>query len=153
MSGHTVRVALTRRLREASHRTLLRSRTTNDWVGNWLCAYPIWSDLGPYRRLKRTTQPILNVGLAGRRTLEAWPGENREFAVQRMCRTLGVSTSGCAGGKRGEQLVRGQGFVWEDAETGANRTLKTVRKTGAKAAASAGRYWHLAAPRGTRTDH
>ena len=42
--------------------------------------------------------------------------------------------------------------VWEDAETGANRTLKTVRKTGAKAA-SAGRYWHLAAPRGTRTDH
>ena len=33
-----------------------------------------------------------------------------------------------------------------------NRTLKTVRKTGAQAA-SAGRYWHLAAPRGTRTDH
>ena len=33
-----------------------------------------------------------------------------------------------------------------------NRTLKTLRKTGAKAA-SAGRYWHLAAPRGTRTDH
>ncbi len=36
-------------MHEASHRTLLRSRTTNDWVGNWLCAYPIWSDLGPYR--------------------------------------------------------------------------------------------------------
>ena len=52
VSGHTVRVALTRRLREASHRTLLRSRTTNDWVGNWLCAYPIWSDLGPYRRFE-----------------------------------------------------------------------------------------------------
>ena len=21
----------------------------NDWVGNWLCAYPVWSDLHPYR--------------------------------------------------------------------------------------------------------
>ena len=36
-------------MHEASHRTLLRGRAQNDWVGNWLCAYPIWSDLGPYR--------------------------------------------------------------------------------------------------------
>ena len=36
-------------MHEASHRTLLRDRRQNDWVGNWLCAYPIWSDLGPYR--------------------------------------------------------------------------------------------------------
>jgi fatty acid desaturase len=36
-------------MHEASHRTLLRDRRFNDWVGNWLCAYPIWSDLHPYR--------------------------------------------------------------------------------------------------------
>jgi fatty acid desaturase len=36
-------------MHEASHRTLLRNRRLNDWVGNWLCAYPIWSDLTPYR--------------------------------------------------------------------------------------------------------
>jgi fatty acid desaturase len=36
-------------MHEASHRTLLRSRRWNDWVGNWLCAYPVWSDLYPYR--------------------------------------------------------------------------------------------------------
>ena len=38
--------------------------------------------------------------------------------------------------------ARQRRVVWEDAETGANRTLKTLRKTGSKAA-SAGRYWHL----------
>jgi fatty acid desaturase len=36
-------------MHEASHRTLLPNRWLNDWVGNWLCAYPIWSDLRPYR--------------------------------------------------------------------------------------------------------
>ena len=36
-------------MHEASHRTLFRSRRLNDWVGNWVCAYPIWADLVPYR--------------------------------------------------------------------------------------------------------
>ena len=36
-------------MHEASHRSLLSDRRWNDWVGNWLCAYPIWSDLTPYR--------------------------------------------------------------------------------------------------------
>jgi fatty acid desaturase len=36
-------------MHEASHRTLLRHRRLNDWVGNWLCAYPVWSDLESYR--------------------------------------------------------------------------------------------------------
>ena len=36
-------------MHEASHRTLFSDRRVNDWVGNWLCAYPIWSDLRPYR--------------------------------------------------------------------------------------------------------
>lgn len=37
-------------MHEAAHRTLLTNRTLNDIVGNWVCAYPVWSDLGPYRR-------------------------------------------------------------------------------------------------------
>jgi fatty acid desaturase len=36
-------------MHEAAHGTLLRSRTANDRVGSWLCAYPVWSDLYAYR--------------------------------------------------------------------------------------------------------
>ncbi len=36
-------------MHDAAHRTLLRNRNWNDWIGNWGCAYPIWSDLTPYR--------------------------------------------------------------------------------------------------------
>lgn len=37
-------------MHEAAHRTLFKNRRVNDVVGNWLCAYPVWSDLYPYRR-------------------------------------------------------------------------------------------------------
>jgi len=37
-------------MHEAAHRTLFKKRVVNDVVGNWLCAYPVWSDLHPYRR-------------------------------------------------------------------------------------------------------
>lgn len=36
-------------MHEAAHRSLFADRKVNDWVGNWLCAYPIWSDTRPYR--------------------------------------------------------------------------------------------------------
>jgi fatty acid desaturase len=36
-------------MHEAAHRTLFKSRALNDWAGNWLCGYPIWSDITPYR--------------------------------------------------------------------------------------------------------
>ena len=36
-------------MHEAAHRTLFRNRRLNDWAGNWLCAYPVWSDIYPYR--------------------------------------------------------------------------------------------------------
>ncbi len=36
-------------MHEASHRSLFKSRALNDWAGNWLCGYPVWSDLHPYR--------------------------------------------------------------------------------------------------------
>jgi len=37
-------------MHEAAHRTLFRHRGLNDWIGNWLCAYPVWGDVHPYRR-------------------------------------------------------------------------------------------------------
>jgi fatty acid desaturase len=37
-------------MHDAAHRALLRNRAWNDWVGNWLCGYPIWNDVHPYRR-------------------------------------------------------------------------------------------------------
>lgn len=36
-------------MHEASHRSLFAKRSVNDWAGQWLCAYPIWSDTSVYR--------------------------------------------------------------------------------------------------------
>jgi len=36
-------------MHEASHRALFRNRALNDWAGNWLAAYPVWSDTDTYR--------------------------------------------------------------------------------------------------------
>jgi fatty acid desaturase len=36
-------------MHEASHRSLFENRAVNDWAGQWLCAYPIWSDMAVYR--------------------------------------------------------------------------------------------------------
>ncbi len=36
-------------MHDAAHRALLRNRRLNDWAGNWLCAYPVWTDVKPYR--------------------------------------------------------------------------------------------------------
>ena len=36
-------------MHEAAHRTLFKSRALNDWAGNWLGAYPVWTDTAPYR--------------------------------------------------------------------------------------------------------
>jgi fatty acid desaturase len=36
-------------MHDAAHRSLFRNRALNDWVGNWLCAYPVWTDVAPYR--------------------------------------------------------------------------------------------------------
>ena len=36
-------------MHEAAHHTLFDNRRLNDWVGNWLAAYPIWTEVAPYR--------------------------------------------------------------------------------------------------------
>jgi len=37
-------------MHEASHFALFSDKRTNDRVGTWLCAYPVWSDLLAYRK-------------------------------------------------------------------------------------------------------
>ena len=37
-------------MHEAAHRSLFGTRWLNDWAGNWLCAYPVWAEVAPYRR-------------------------------------------------------------------------------------------------------
>lgn len=36
-------------MHDASHRSLFRSARLNQWVGQWLAAYPTWNDLDRYR--------------------------------------------------------------------------------------------------------
>lgn len=36
-------------MHDAAHRVLMTDRRVNDWVGNWLCAYPVWSNVEGYR--------------------------------------------------------------------------------------------------------
>ncbi|MFM8410766.1 MAG: fatty acid desaturase family protein [Alphaproteobacteria bacterium] len=36
-------------MHDAAHHALFRDRRVNDLVGNWLCAYPVWADVHPYR--------------------------------------------------------------------------------------------------------
>ena len=36
-------------MHDAAHRALFRNRALNDWAGNWLAAYPVWSDMDRYR--------------------------------------------------------------------------------------------------------
>ncbi len=36
-------------MHDAAHRALFARRGVNDWVGNWLAAYPIWSNTETYR--------------------------------------------------------------------------------------------------------
>ena len=42
-------LGLTVLMHEASHWTLFKNKRVNDWAANWLCAYPTWADLRPYR--------------------------------------------------------------------------------------------------------
>ncbi len=45
----TRQLGLTVLMHEAAHWTLFSNKRVNDWAANWLCAYPAWADLRPYR--------------------------------------------------------------------------------------------------------
>ena len=36
-------------MHDAAHHSLFSNRALNDWAGNWLAAFPTWTDVGPYR--------------------------------------------------------------------------------------------------------
>jgi fatty acid desaturase len=106
-------------MHEAAHRTFLADRRWNDWVGNWLCAYPIWSDLQPYRpyhlqhHAKTWTAADPDLGLA------------TPFPVTRasMARKVWRDLSGQTGWKRARatlarDLGRSQGRVRRNFEAG-----------------------------------
>jgi len=41
-------------MHEAAHNALFKSRALNDWVGTWLCGWPIMADLAAYRHYHLT---------------------------------------------------------------------------------------------------
>jgi len=57
-------------MHEAAHHSLFSNRNVNNFVGNWLCAYPVWSDTKPYRpyhlqhHAKNWTDEDPDIGLA-----------------------------------------------------------------------------------------
>jgi fatty acid desaturase len=89
-------------MHEAAHRSLFRSRAVNDWVGNWLCAYPVWGDLVPYRpyhlqhHSKTWTQDDPDLGLA-----MPFPITRRSLA-----RKIWRDLSGQTGWKRAKATLR-----------------------------------------------
>jgi fatty acid desaturase len=89
-------------MHEAAHRSLFGSRRVNDWVGNWLCAYPVWSDTRPYRpyhlqhHAKNWTDEDPDLGLA-----QPFPITRDSFA-----RKVWRDLSGQTGWKRLKATVR-----------------------------------------------
>lgn len=43
-------LALAILMHDASHYSLFRTRSLNDLIGSWICAYPTWQDLSQYRK-------------------------------------------------------------------------------------------------------
>jgi fatty acid desaturase len=90
-------------MHEAGHRSLFRSRRLNDWVGNWLGAYPSWSgEVEPYRRYHGVhhahtgTERDPDLGLA-----LGWPISRRSLA-----RKIWRDLSGRTGLKQTTLLLR-----------------------------------------------
>jgi fatty acid desaturase len=89
-------------MHEAAHRSLFADRKTNDVVGNWLCAYPVWSDTKPYRpyhlqhHAKNWTDEDPDIGLA-----QPFPIDKDSFR-----RKVWRDLSGQTGWKRLKATVR-----------------------------------------------
>lgn len=89
-------------MHEAAHRALFSNRRLNDWAGNWLCGFPVWSDLKPYRayhlqhHAKTGTAEDPDLGLAA------------PFPVTRLSlrRKIWRDLSGQTGWKRAKAIFR-----------------------------------------------
>ena len=89
-------------MHEAAHHTLFRNRKLNDWAGNWLCAFPIWADIKPYRpyhlkhHAKNWTQEDPDLDLASK-----FPVDGAS-----MRRKIWRDLSGQVGWKRARSILR-----------------------------------------------
>ena len=89
-------------MHEAAHRSLLADPVLNDRVGNWLAAYPVWSDCEPYRlyhlqhHAKTWTEEDPDLALA-----QGWPA-GRASMMRKIVRDL----TGQTGWKRARATLR-----------------------------------------------
>lgn len=77
---------------EAAHQSLFRSRLLNEWIGEWLCARPIWSDLKKYRahhliHHRNTNQP----DDSDRSLIEPFPTSRRSLARKLLRDAFGLT--------------------------------------------------------------
>ncbi|HKJ25411.1 MAG TPA: fatty acid desaturase family protein, partial [Myxococcota bacterium] len=118
---------------DASHRVLFTSRQWNDALGNWLTAYPVWSEIEPYRRYHLVhhahtgTERDPDLGLA------------RPFPITRrsLRRKLWRDLSGQTGWKQAVATAK------RDLGVGKKRTQRTM---GLKAGERPDVGWHKLAP-------
>ena len=76
-------------MHEAAHRTLFKQRRLNDWVGNWLAAYPVWAEVGPYRDYHLMHHAHTGTDRGSRsRPRGAVPDHARELPPQGVARSL-----------------------------------------------------------------
>ena len=123
-------------MHEASHRTLFANRRLNDWVGRWLCAYPVFLSLDLYRpyhlqhHAHTWTERDPDLSLA-----TGWPVSPASFArkvardllgitgIKRLVFSLGLVGGGLVGRKaRGAQ----SGTPGTDAKAARRTALRTI---------------------------
>jgi fatty acid desaturase len=113
-------------MHEAAHHTLFANRALNDWAGNWLCSYPVWADLHPYRRYhlrhhaKNWTREDPDLDLANKYPVSA----------ASMRRKLWRDLSGEVGLKRARVILR------RDLFGGGGKTARVTAKAGQPAGAA-----------------
>jgi fatty acid desaturase len=89
-------------MHDAAHHALFRDRWLNDFVGNWVCAYPVWADVGPYRAYHL------------RHHAKNWTAEDPDLGLvlpfpitaESLRRKIGRDLSGRTGWKRAKATLR-----------------------------------------------
>lgn len=125
-------------MHDAAHHSLFRNRRLNDLVGNWLCAYPVWADVGPYRayhlrhHAKNWTAADPDIGL-----VQPFP-ITRGSLLRKVVRDL----TGQTGWKRAKATLRRDLGLSTGRQS---RTLGGVRNLGGVAATNLALFGLLAA--------
>ena len=83
-------------MHDASHRALFKTRWLNDWVGEWFCAAPVWSEMHKYRKHHLTHHSFTNTDKDTDLGLVAGFPTTRRSLLRKVARDL----SGITGLKR-----------------------------------------------------